>query len=578
MKKLTQILTLILAFTTTALAQIEVLQGVELIDTNTLFNVTQVKVLGIDERTSPHRLLYRFTHPSGGIQKVNGSMMSGGRAPQGLPAFGAVELGEIPTPAVDGIQWFSPKRVGTNVNFYAKPLIEATDMVDDNMIAGKGSIMSHDDFAKIRKDLKPSSPLYQLPEEKAVAEERAPYYADKYKTTKVNFGMSGKISYLYLTEYTLKPEGERNKGLFGTAYDTKIKTNKDHTKGAFGDKNIMYKGAMMDKVPQVNDPVSGHATVFGGLKYKKNDSKKNSHFYEFLFLTFNFEGEIVKQVKYESEIPLSIENVYPVYGKNIAPDVNEITHGIFVLQGYGNKGMDHVNRKIRVVLVVDILTGEVIAEDKIELNQASTSLLRTRNLDGNRIELTYFYPVANKRGLAVVTLSTQGVEKVKELLQGSPEFDAIGLEEKPLLNMELNPVNSFESEDGGTLSIEQFTTLKKTEKGTTKRNEGYALVKYDATGSFVGIFGIGKSRKVDIIDIKDGKLWIMAAAKAGSGQSRFRFIKINIADFNVQISETPIVESKKGMTDYYYDAASGVVYLFAQNHPAKGLSVFKYKM
>lgn len=94
-----------------------------------------------------------------------------------------------------------------------------------------------------------------------------------------------------------------------------------------------------------------------------------------MMLTFNNEGGLVNRVTHNSEVPLTIEEIYPFYGQSIAPQVEEVTHCIYIAHGTGNKNTPNINRKIRRIFVADIKTGEIIKEDELELKYGTTTLM-----------------------------------------------------------------------------------------------------------------------------------------------------------------------------------------------------------
>lgn len=117
-----------------------ILAGVPLLDTNTVFKVEQVSILGIDGNSSPQKLIYHFVHPNGAIQSVNGPMLSGGKDPAILPAFGSLDLTEPINSASNTVQWYCPERVSTSSNFLANPLSDTQSFSGSNIIASKGKL------------------------------------------------------------------------------------------------------------------------------------------------------------------------------------------------------------------------------------------------------------------------------------------------------------------------------------------------------------------------------------------------------------------------------------------------------
>lgn len=561
-----------------------ILTGVPLLDTNTVFKVEQVSILGIDGNSSPQKLIYHFVHPNGAIQSVNGPMLSGGKDPAILPAFGSLDLTEPIHPASNTVQWYCPERVSTSSNFLANPLSDTQSFSGSNIIASKGNIMGYDKFFDLRKTLTPSSPWYQLPAKEApekAPEKAEPTYIDHYRVARVQVGLSGKIPSINLFDYTLRPVDERRTGPFGTAYKLRVEANKEGAKTAFGDDpTISYKVSMMDgEFPQVQDPLSGNCTVFGGIEYKKNKEKDNSEFYEFMMLTFNNEGGLVNRVTHNSEVPLTIEEIYPFYGQYIAPQVQEVTHCIYIARGTGNKNTPNINRKIRRIFVADIKTGEIIKEDELELKYGTTTLMKTRRLKDNKLELYYLYPVKNKRGLVVITVGFNGIEKVHEIDNESPNFQAINLPEVPYTSLNARTVQTFDAADGGVVTVEQlYVTV---DNGARNATQAYTFMKYDKDGNFVDLYGIGNligGANRELISLKDDKLSMLVYTRGVNNSTTLKLIDLDLSEFSVQTAILPEGEYLINDKASLYDASAGVVYFLTQQRLGKGLSLYWHKL
>jgi len=587
MKKVIAILILILFSCYISFAQSKILQGVEIIDTNVIFNSNRVELLGIDETSSPNQLVYSFVHPRGGIQSSNGPLMTRGMEPQALRAYGSVRLKDNIDPVSNSLEWAASSKVGTNVNYYARPLSSGSDMSSNNLIASKGSINSFEHFREKNKRLKKSDPFYTIPQLEEERREKSNSFVDSYSLMEVFVGLNGKISALSSIDYKLKPEGERNKGFFGLPYKAKYNTHRKSVKNAFGNDAISYYKPLLG-YPQVSDPVSGNAVIMGGVKYKKDKSKTNSHFYEFMLLTFNKHGEIVNRVKYDSEQPLKIDKVYPVYGQTLAPEVNElapeikeVTHCIFIAYGSGNKKTPNRNRKIRRVLVVDMRTGEIVKEDEVEMKFGRPAPIRTRRLEDNRIELTYFYPVKNKRGLGVLTISPNGIERVKEIPESDEKLASVGVFQRLSNGLTIEPVYTLDTKNEGIVTIEEFVNIKWSDgKRVGRESQGFALMKYDTEGNFIDILGIGNAinkESLKLLNEINDRMHLMTIQKGNSGLKTLKFMDANLSDFSVQRTILPEDEHLAG-NSYFFDKSKNTIYFLTQKRLGKGLSVFKHKI
>ena len=558
------------------------LESVELIDTSTLFHVTNPVFLGVDKTVTPNVLYYHFSHPGGGIQSSKGALNSGGRTPQNLPALGIVALESPLSKSTNKLQWVSARGASADVNYYVKPLAAAKDMSSQNLIASKGDIMSYEKEQALIENAVASSPFLTVEpiEKEEISPAEDAHYIDHYRTAKINVGMKGKISYIYVANHTLK---ENHGGLLGSNYKVRTEVKKGHVKDAFDREGATYKmSATKTFYSQINDPMSGNDVTLGGLKYKKNKEKKDSHFYEFTLLAYNNEGERINRKTFDTDQPMRVTDVYPIYGEKMAPGVDEVTHAIFVMQGDGKKGMKHINRKLFKILVVDMKTGKIIKEDEVEFDHSSPKLIDKKQFSDGKLELIYFYPGQKKRGFVVLDLGVDGIDAKREFPGSSPAIQAIGLPDVFLNSLELNTKYSFSFDDGGYVNITRLRSRTKENNRVILRTRGYALFCYDNAGHLVDIFGVGKFGKKPNFRFMENNneelVLLITGKKKGAVANTATLYKVDAKTLVVNEKSLPEHEYLPSVNALYFDKAQRTLLLLAQKTPKKGvvLEQFKY--
>ena len=557
------------------------LESVELIDTSTLFDVTNLTFLGVDKTVTPNVLYYHFDHPGGGIQSSKGALNSGGGTPQNLPALGIVMLETPLNKSTNTLQWVSARGASSDVNYYAKPLASAKDMSSKKLIASKKDIMGYEKEQDLLKNILPSSPFLTVDpiEDKEISPVEDAPYIDHYKTAEINIGMRGKISYIYIFNHTLK---EKHGGLLGTDYKVRTEVKKGHVKDAFDREGSTYKiSATKTFYSQINDPMSGNAVTLGGLRYKKNKEKKNSHFHEFTLLAYNNEGERINRKTFDTDLPMRVTEVYPIYGEKMAPGVDEVTHAIFVMQGDGKKGMKHINRKLFKILVVDLKTGKIVKEDEVEFDHSTPRLINKKQLNEGKLELVYFYPGQKNRGFVVLDLGIDGIDAKREFPGSTPAIKAIGLPDVFLNNLELDPKYSFNFDDGGYVNITRLRSRSKENNKVILRTRGYALFRYDKTGHLMDIFGIGKFEKKPnfrfIENNVEELVLLLTGKKKGAVTNRVTLYKIDAKTLEINAKSLPDHEYLPSGNAIYFDKDQRTLLMLTQKTPRKGVVLERFK-
>lgn len=546
------------------------LEGVEVIDSNTLFKVMGVDFLGISENESPARLYYSFFHPDGAFAKEEKGKVEVATKPL-VGAIGSVEVLENGAPGAGQFQWLgsSTEKI---LALYARKLADGEEQAA-LLLASEGQFFSKEAVAGIKTK---KSPAFEyIPWEKRAPEAPKPTYVDSYRTTSVTLGMSGKISYLTLSNHTVKPEGQRGK-LLSADYKAKHSIYKKGLDEAFETPNMAFHSSLKTStpVPQANDPVTGHTSIMGAVSYKKDKTKENSHLREFALLTFDNEGGLVKRAKYDSDVNLAMDDVYPIKGKNLAPEVDEVTKAVFVAKGLGNNG------QLRRIFVVDIKTGELVKTADFELLHPKAQLLRKRYLVDGRVELAYLYTEAGKQGLSFVTLGEAGLENFLSFDNDSPELTGMGLPEQGFIDPRLVPSYTFETQEGGLFTIERLHTWVKTQDGLTREKvHGYALCQYGPDGLLKLFAGLASAKYTDIevvwMDEKSALAFIHLDVPDLGVKTLRQLLKINL-----QTGKAELLNAPKGVgllgaqKSTYVDTDRGVYYLAGQAAKGKGLIIF----
>ena len=99
------ILLSIFLFHTTLSSQSPNLEQTILIEEKVAYDVTQLKVVGAKESSESLEWFYTFTHPKGGVQTVNGPLISGGKEPTDLKAISSVTISPNTPPMAGPVQW-----------------------------------------------------------------------------------------------------------------------------------------------------------------------------------------------------------------------------------------------------------------------------------------------------------------------------------------------------------------------------------------------------------------------------------------------------------------------------------------
>lgn len=557
-------------------AQSASLENTLIINENAVHKVTQVEMLGTQEATGVNQLYYSFTHPGGGVQKVKGSFFSGGKEPTSLKAFGVINISQEGVVSSDFVRWLAPRHSGVSINLYANPL-DGADAMLQKPIAAKGQVSPYDTLGGLKRQLEEAGEIVSL----AVSgkkENDLPLCPQYYEST-VYVGLGGGINQILTMDHTLKSEEDRNKLMSMKDYDLETSINKDHVKDVFGADNITFKYSA-GAIPQVSDPITGNVIVMGGIRYKKNKAKANSEYKEFRLFTFNKEGEVVNSVNYESDEPILIKGGYPIYGQQLGPDLWEATHAVIIAGGAGNRKMTNINKKYFKAIVVDVKTGEIVAEHEQELSQPAGKFLEARQCSNGTIELLYYYPASGQQSLTLINIGKDGLVNLKEFSKDSPEVQSFKLPANP----KIRTINSFELEDGSQLVIKEIYKTVAKEEGSTQKIDvtvSFAAYKYSVNDQLESIRGLGDSFNLNdatLYDKSDDLLSFYEQYKdTETGQDKIRFININTKALEVETLNLDDGYFLVSPDSFIHDQDNRQILFLTQKTAGKGLYCSKYQ-
>lgn len=407
-----------------------------------------VSFWGISTDDAEPTLYYSFTHKGAGIQVVRGAMSSGGKDPVDVEALGKVLLDPATgAPGTSTLTWVAPAMTGSNINIFTDP-VSGAQAISSEPMARNGSIISDQKFNGLI-DKTEESNFYALPAYKsAVADSDEPEFIESYANTTITVGLSGDIQTITTSTHTLRPEDKRGKSLLGDPnYKMQASFAKGDAKQVFKDTDMSYKLLSAGNIPQISDPSTGNVVLLGGLKYKKDDSKKGSHYREFFLLGADAEGNMTGKEQLMTDVPLELVDVYYAEGKTIAPGVRQGSKAVFLAKGAGEKDDPNVDPSLLYAFVVDINTAKVISQNQANLPEGeSVPIGLNINAAGNVVLLYY---TASNGQITPVTLTSEGLSVGEPLLSG-PLDPVVNL---PTDDLEITNISSFSLADGRDVTL-----------------------------------------------------------------------------------------------------------------------------
>lgn len=534
------------------------------------------RLLGFTADPEIPQLVVRFNHPEGGIQRVRNRVMDGDREPKTLSAYGLFPLdAPDPSPAFS-VTWFAAARSSNSVNFYADHR-QAGSLNDDAYLAKKGEILSHEAFQKFRSSLVSGGfqNLSQVEGRRSDAlDPRAPH-VESYRETVITMGLSGGISYLTTSTYHRKPEDKRYTGLMGSAYSGKHAINREEVKTAFGDKNLAFKGYSM-----LGDPGTGNAVILGGLKYRKDKTKKHSHFYEHLILVFGNDGKIVGREKIDTQAPFSFTQVLPITGEKMAPTIYAVPYAVFIGSCPTKQGLSGENPPAKMVLVVDSKTGQVVARNRVDLPGARANLLQVDRHQNGEIRVLFAYRRGNRGGFSQVTIGTEGVVAQRDV--AASDFPMAELTARGNVDWTDNyrTLRYYETRDRRLLTLNALRTVEEDPRTRKRivRFKGYHLLVHNGSGELIGGIPLPHLADADKLGFQELTAGRMVLTYAKRIPQQDPIPQMIVCDSDGNLSRTEVVAApglRLTGTRPLLAPDHREVYFVAQNQEAQGIYLVK---
>lgn len=569
-------------------AQVEVLQGETLVEAKGQVRVTNAAIFGIKSYFDGTEIFFSFVHPNGGIQKVAGPLMSGGAEPENLNAFGSIQIYSDKSVRSKSYHWLGREHFGTRYNLYANPLTDADSHLQTPLASPK-DIWPYDTLLVFTNNRDIKKPLPDWGEEikrglqeAGKVKPKTEVYAEEYYKPGISTGLSGNLSQMTTVVYNLRPKADWNKGLAPGPYSSKVNLIKGQDFDAlFGNPNVNYKATA--GIPTQYDPASGNLAIMGGLKYKKDKTKDDSEFYEFLLLSFDKDGNNLARVPYETKEPMVIVGSTTIYGQEIAPDVREATHAVFLLRGGGNKNITSFNNKLLRAFVVDLKTGQLVAQNEVEMPQGGGKLLERFPSGATTTTLTFLYTDGGKNGLSFVTLGAEGILATSHFLSDTPQGQSLQLEPFGFATVEVVTAERFLLADNSEVVIKQFIKLE-TPPGADKPNRipiGGAIVRYGSDGVVTQFKGLDKAMKgldnMEQLPLSQDGQSFYSLSKNAAGRDMVSFLKVDAESLNVINYTLKEGHCLAGKDAFFIDDENKRVYFLSQSMADGGLYFHQYR-
>ncbi|MEZ4987236.1 MAG: hypothetical protein R2795_19705 [Saprospiraceae bacterium] len=553
------------------------LAGTELLAPDMGLRLANLQIMGVDDTQPDTRFVYSFIHQGGGVQSVNGPLMSGGADAEDLLSVGTVKISAGNEVVAAANDWVAKEFKRTKANFYLNPLSNA-HAHQQQPLAGPGQIWPYDTLRAVFKGLKKQDEDWKLALQPEKKEEAEPAYAPTYFENLLVVSLSGNLNQTVGT-HTLKPREEWTKGLAPSPYKVDYVYNRSKEFEALFGENISFK--LSSSPRSVGDPVSGNAAVFGGLKYKKDKTKDNSEYFEFRLIVMNKEGGAVANHYIESKEPLEIIGVYAMPGKLISPDVKEVNHAVFLTRGGGDKNVTGINKRLLRAFILDMKTGEIVLQQEMQMNQDVGSFVSYRPLPNGNLELTRIIPGnGDGVGLSMLEIGKDGFGPLTEFLAGTPQAASLQLEENGKTAQGIRVLSSYPATDGGKLELKQFIRYV-TDPSTQKKSEvpvGFAIFKYNADGSLANFQGLGQNKAIQNMTFLPGGdfLSFIGFSKDEAGKDLVSFLKIDTVSLQASMYQLPADQRMVNDASFYLNQSDKQVYILAQPVAGSGLYFYSY--
>ena len=559
-----------------------------LIPPDTTFKVERPEFVGLvagEEGRSGQDLLISFEHTGGALKwkdKALGSLNSV-QEPASLGALVRVHLGEDGIPRGTSMQWVSSISLSRKpADFYS----QTPEFPDASTfrVALYEDMLPRMEATNLKRSATASSPLYRPQPstpapapQKTATEKKEPL--PRYYVAGPSVNLKGQIGKVGTSSMDLQP---------GTAASGKP-TYKLNYSVVNNPEPIAIEGATYKLTAgesKAADPKDGISVYFGGLKYKKDKTKKGSFRRDFLLLAYNKDGELINSERYESELPLKIIQSHIIEGEPITDKVREGLRLVTILQEVP-KHDEKADAKKHRVLITDLKTGELISKASVELPGSSFVEISKHSIDdGLGLSLLNFH---NKtRGLSELLVRADGSVAVNAFPADSPEVKGLGISaDKQFHSLQLKRQYALPRKDGTTLGLYRLVGREAPEEVSAKNltvsrepgtfavntpeqtpgpeaNEALVFFSRTKDGRVKELRGIGGIKGYHQLHPlkQDGDLLHLLAVTGSDNKSVPRLLTINLTTLSTsRIQQLTPGQYMTGPTAFYYAADLGKVYI-----------------
>ena len=541
------------------------------------YRVTGPTMLGVDA-ADPSLLRFRFAHPRAGVMRDMGMakrLLSKdsmrihlSEEPETVTALGTVPLGPGGFPQdVPSLQWVALRGAEGDEMYYFDHVPRILEYPDSMLLATSADMLPRAEYDRAMETAS-SKPSYSVPGE------QTPELVESYTVQIPAIGLGGGFSKSTIMKYELKPEGERGKGLLGKNYTSDASFAKGSAHEVFDGTNRKFAYV---SIATHNDIATGNAVVVGGLKYKKDKTKKGSEFREFLLLGVDAEGEVIEQTEFTSDEPVLAKGVFPLQSRPVYPNYNMSPTAAILYRGAGRKNDPDVDGSLRRVLIVDANEAAVLGEYEIDLPGDGYSALDEVT---DTLGRTVVYEYDGETGEVIPTLITADGIRMGEPLFGERAADAQGLElygnkfvDQAIVNLgdgrSLRVYkNQIKSQSGVGLQATEVTT-----------DQGYVMFVLDETGMAVAGVPLRSAKALTVVGKEGSRVLLTGDFQEGETPSEPRFLEYDAATGEVITTPGPpglTQQASKAVS--YFDPANGAFYKMVRSPLDGTFSLVTYVM
>lgn len=531
---------------------------------NEAFEPSSVKVLRV-EPMGDSVMVALEVNTRGAIQKRMGSLMSGGKDAETLTATYIYVLDQMGKELRKEVQWLKASSAPEKFNYLSMPLTNSDAHLNAKVLATEADVLSAGDYRRfqIKKVMKMTdeeiaeeventlsefvkevqtafTPLQELFKKEEYSGDQLPNTI--YKTEPLVSVFSGKLNKVRSTSYNKRPNGES--GMLTGRYKTgDSETIKVEMASFFDDENKRFTG--VNHI--VNDPLTGNAIIYAGVKIKKDKSPKDNKFFEHIILRLDKKGNVLSKKTLQNDMGWEVGSSKLIGEESFAVVADPVFDQIFIAQNPPKK--DWVKHEDQQRFVIVDKEGEVVFTEVVEsVPQLSKSLQRVTQV-GDLI-LVNTYAAAQPHAFAgIYTLDlTKGVLDQALLQTGSDRAqDAAFI---PLSGTkDIQNVMYYQTEDGTHYFLDQLYTEAR--KATTQQPAvpaqyyNYLFYKVSAEGIISNValmerFGDSFAEPMDVSFLSETEdAFVVKLTDQTAGADFVKMCSLNKADMTSECYSLP---------------------------------------